>query len=449
MTFIKQINIIEERKAVFSKGASAGNDIIDTIFVIIFGIVFGTMPSSITNNQTKKLLMDIYNEKIGDLKERGYFQNVYSIFRTKFNVRHNSSKKTDIDFDLNELKKPIMDAIDSQTLIQMKKNFDYSTSGWNFFSNRFFNLQIFKNANYRKFYLTLDLWQEDEKNKTIKLDNEKLKKFNKLLKYLNDHVTNDANSEDFKNGNKFIFSVKFNKYFDEMATDIDNIVIHYNIYANNPNSNKIEKFLSNLKTNNNFKDIIADRSTNNSASIIIDGEEFKIKRTSFGRDMTLKDPSDHTKIEHQSDSAIKARIIDFWLRVIFVNIGDKSKDVTKFNVKDIFLNTPQGKTNDLFDSLESPNNKTKIKKETITNKLLDIKNNFLTIIMNIYNSKEIQDTIEEFNNNQNVNANTVLAKFYNLKHQIKENYKSQILKEIVKITNLSTDALNTYNDIIE
>ena len=70
MTFIKQINIIEERKAVFSKGASAGNDIIDTIFVIIFGIVFGTMPSSITNNQTKKLLMDIYNEKIGDLKER-------------------------------------------------------------------------------------------------------------------------------------------------------------------------------------------------------------------------------------------------------------------------------------------------------------------------------------------------------------------------------------------
>lgn len=448
MTFIKQINIIEERKAIFNKDTNVGNDIIDTLFTIIFGVVFGMISSHIKNDQTKKLFVDIYNEKISDLK-RGYFQYVYSMFRTKFNVRHDSSKKTDIDFDLNELKKATINSIDSQILIQMKKNFDYSMSGWNYFSNRFFYLPIFKNTNYRKFYLTLDLWQEDEKNKIIKLDNEKLKKFNKLLKYLNDHVTDDANSEDFKNGNKFIFSVKFNKYFDDMATDIDNIVIHYNLYKSNPNSNKIEKFLSDLKTNNDFKDIIIDRSTNNSASIVIDGEEFKIKRTSFGRDMTLKEPNDNSKTEHQSDSAIKTRIIDFWLRVIFINIGAKTIDVEKFNVKDIFLNTPQGKTNDLFDSLESSNNKTKIKKETITNKLLNIKNNFIAIMTNIYNSKEVQETIKEFNNNQKVNANMVLSKFYNLKFKMKDNYKSQILKEIIKITNLSTDALNAYNGITD
>ena len=435
MTFLKKLNVIEERKAFFNQKVQIAGNIINDISSIMTGIVFGIIyenKKNSINQSTKKILFDIYNEKMQLLKKSDYFEDMYYIFRTKFNIRDDLSKTTDIDFDLTELKKPVINSIDTNLLTEMKKKFHYSNSGWNYFSNGFFGFSIFKNANFRKFYLTLDLWHEDEKNKKITLDKEKLKKFNKLLKHLTDHVTNDANSEDFKNGNKFTFSVKFNLQFDDMVTDIDNIVIHYNTYTKHPNSNKIESFLKNLKKNIDFKDIIVDRSTNNSASIIIDNQEFKIKRTSFGVDMTVKDPKDQSKFEHQSDSQVKARIASFWLKVMFLTLNEDTIDIEKFNVKDFFLHVSTGKSNDLFKTLDSTN----FKKQTVTNELSNIRNNLKA--MAIKASNDILNTQKESE-----------MKFDILNENIIQNYKPKILKEIIKITNLATECINAYNGIKE
>ena len=77
------------------------------------------------------------------LKKSDYFEDMYYIFRTKFNIRDDLSKTTDIDFDLTELKKPVINSIDTNLLTEMKKKFHYSNSGWNYFSNGFFGFSIF------------------------------------------------------------------------------------------------------------------------------------------------------------------------------------------------------------------------------------------------------------------------------------------------------------------
>jgi hypothetical protein len=448
MTFLEKLNVIEERKAIFNQKVNLGGNLIGNISTIMAGIVYGMISinlKSTADQVQKKILLDIYNEKM-KLLVRDYFAEVYSLFRTKFNVRHNKSKTTDIDFDLTELKKPTANYIDAGLLTEMKKKFHHTNSSWNYFSNRFFNFSVFKNADFKKFYLTLDLWDEDEKNKKITLNKEKLQKFNKLLKHLTDSVTDDFTSKEFLDGTKFIFSVKFNLDFDDMATDIDNVVIHYIVYSQYPNSKKIENFLKELKTNTNFKDIVIDRSTNSSSYITIDKQEFKIKRTSFGKDVTLQEPNDPSKVDHQSDSQVKARIIDFWLRVLFLTLNKKSINIEDFNVKKIFLHVPAGISNDLFEMLDSQNNKTKIKKQTINNELSSIRNNFLNILMKIYNSTEMKSMIDLLNDNK-INTKSVESKYYDLTNFIVENHKSEFLKEIIKITNLATDALNAYNGI--
>lgn len=457
MTFKKQIEIIEERKkAEFDNKKNGSSDkIFEALIINLLWKIVNT--EKIANPDIKEILKKIYTTKIISVSARGYFDYLYNLFRTKFNVNINSfsgqkvSTAGEYDFDASSLNnKMTVDYIESSILSKMEKELVRinDSMSWQHFHNAAFS-HIPYTSNKNKFYITLDLW--DIKNKIITIDQNKIKKFNLLLQYLTDNVTNNFQSKDFEQGKKFIFSMKFNKKIKDMIDDIDNIVLHYNIFPSHPESKKIINLFSDLKNNSNFKEIIVDRTTNTSSFILIDGKEYQIKRASFGKDMTLHDNEKDDKINHQSDSGVKTRIIDYWLRYILSNLYDNSKK--EYNIINLFLH-PNEKGNDLFAAMNHKFNKTKINEKYIVDKLENVKKNFLKILINnIYINSKIQQKIEQIKKLDNEKLNkTELEKrlmsiYYNLIGN-NEEFRNLIFPEIITIINLATDVLNAYNDII-
>jgi len=398
------------------------NEILYTMYASAYKNIIHAMVKIDPNNEKLKTGLKLFEKHFNffydsrsNLKDQLYF-----LYTKKLNIKNIENinmqnmlryniKNDNVFYNFSkEILKSTKSIIENDTHTKLKNNFNEIESGsWHHFSSK----KKFKGKN--KFYITLDLWEIKENEKTIYLDKQKIKTFNELLNELADNST------------IYTFSFKMHISIDILLQEIDNLVIHYSQDSEN---NTIINFFNNLKSK--YKEIINNRDQNESMAIKLDdGEKIYIKRSDFGVD--VDDPEDQNK--QFSDTALKTKIGAYWLKLIIMSfykaINNHNFQQPSDSMEDFFANDFITKTIGKIDETQKQKFSTEIK--PITESLKEI---YLEIYKDIYNNINKDPIIKKIK--EGLNINDLNDSKINNKHY------TEISKTIIIFSNLVTDTIN-------
>ena len=390
-TFFKYLkNILESTEAstIAFQFNGITNEILNIMHASAYKNIIHAMIKIDPNNEKlkagSKLFEKFFNshyDSESKLKDQLYF-----LYTKKINVKNieNINMQNMLRYNIKndnvfyhfskEILKTTKSIIENDIYTKLKNNFNEKESGsWHHFSSN----KKFKGKN--KFYITLDLWEIKENEKTIYLDKQKIKKLNELLNELAD------------NSNKYIFSFKVHSAIDILLQEIDNLVIHYH-----DENNTIIDFFNNLKSK--YKEIIGNRDQNESMAVKLDdGKKIYIKRSDFGVD--VDDPDKQGEV--LSDTALKTKIGAYWLKLIIISfykaINNHNFQQPITPMEDFFANDFITKTIGKADETEKQKFNTEVKPI-----IESLKKIYLEIYKDIYSNIDKDPIIKKIKEGLNI-----------------------------------------------